>query len=179
MIVNLFDDTEYRPRDTPSENGPRRHTGGVISSESRTTRKPRNPQRKMPEVFLRVLRVPATNVAPASIAVRFRATRRISGRSGWTGRGSGKPSQGRAYANRGSADRTADRPIERMWRSPMQSRHVDIPGPKPAKRDTSVQQDTGLRAAVSAFEAWQRERPPCPPPPSRLPLRQRLKHHRS
>jgi len=41
----------------------------------------------MPEVFLRVLRVPATNVAPASIAVRFRATRRISGRSGWTGRG--------------------------------------------------------------------------------------------
>ena len=58
----------------------------------------------------------------------------------------------------------------------MQSRHVDIPGPKPAKRDTSVQQDAGLRAAVSAFEAWQRERPPCPPPPSRLPLRPRLKH---
>src|SRR5438046_1124951 len=49
---------------------------GAISSESRATRKPRNPQRKMPEVFLRVLRVPAPNVAPASIAVRFRTIRR-------------------------------------------------------------------------------------------------------
>ena len=56
----------------------------------------------------------------------------------------------------------------------MQSRHVDIPGPKPAKRDTSVQQDAGLRAAVSAFEVWQRERPPCRLAPSRLPQRQGL-----
>jgi hypothetical protein len=57
----------------------------------------------------------------------------------------------------------------------MHSRHVDIPGPKLPKRDASVQKDTGLRAAVSAFEAWQRERPPGPPPPSRLPPRQGLK----
>ena len=55
----------------------------------------------------------------------------------------------------------------------MQSRHVDTTGPKLAKRD-AVQRDNGLRAAVSAFEVWQRERPPCRLAPSRLPQRQGL-----
>jgi hypothetical protein len=57
----------------------------------------------------------------------------------------------------------------------MQSRHVDTPGPKLAKPDASIQKDSGLRAAVSAFEVWQRERPPLPPAAaSRLPQRQSL-----